>query len=350
MFRAYGNYKSYFRPPPVPSCRPPPRHEVVPCPHHARHLLVSSSTAAWTFGGQFNEEFENPKKMEVFRQEPIFQLARVGYEALFHLSTSDAVYVASRVASFRKQTSLTMNVNNEEDAQNESNGLLIGIQIRHGDRHPLEFQYSDAYIPTDTYANTAREVLYQHFNNSATNGEEDLMAEMKSLMLIASDDPTVYESIEFSHSPRAQDLIDLKSVVSTGTPHPPALQSSVDDHDEADMFKRFVESPVGWEGGFFAGMFWSLGRTTPSGAGKAGEGAMSASETQLSSETIRLRELVGRSYLLDLAVLASSDRIVCAVSAGGCKLLAVMMGWERAIVNKEWINVDGDFEWRGIRW
>jgi len=26
------------------------------------------------------------------------------------------------------------------------------------------------------------------------------------------------------------------------------------------------------------------------------------------------------------------------------------MGWERGIVQGGWVNVDGDFEWRGIDW
>jgi hypothetical protein len=34
----------------------------------------------------------------------------------------------------------------------------------------------------------------------------------------------------------------------------------------------------------------------------------------------------------------------------GCKLLAVMMGWENAIVKGRWVNIDGDFEWKGVAW
>jgi len=28
----------------------------------------------------------------------------------------------------------------------------------------------------------------------------------------------------------------------------------------------------------------------------------------------------------------------------------VMMGWEKAIVKGGWVNVDGDFDWRGVSW
>lgn len=61
-----------------------------------------------------------------------------------------------------------------------------------------------------------------------------------------------------------------------------------------------------------------------------------------------LRELVARAYLLDLSVLGMSDRVVCAVSSVGCRLLAVMMGWERAVVGQWWKNVDGGFGWVGF--
>ena len=54
---------------------------------------------------------------------------------------------------------------------------------------------------------------------------------------------------------------------------------------------------------------------------------------------------------MDLAVLGkASDRLVCTVSSMGCKLLAVMMGWEAAIEQGKWVNIDGDFEWRGVDW
>lgn len=62
---------------------------------------------------------------------------------------------------------------------------------------------------------------------------------------------------------------------------------------------------------------------------------------------MRLRELIGRGYLLDLAVLGTaSDGVVCAVSSAGCRLAGVMMGWE-AVERARWVNVD---EGRGWSW
>lgn len=108
---------------------------------------------------------------------------------------------------------------------------------------------------------------------------------------------------------------------------------------------KFVEANVGWEGGFFSNVFWGLGGTTADSR----DVKNSKQEREPPSEmTLRLRELVGRAYLLDLKVVGSSDRVVCGVSSIGCRLLAVMMGWERGIVQGGWKNVDGGFGWRGF--
>lgn len=67
-------------------------------------------------------------------------------------------------------------------------------------------------------------------------------------------------------------------------------------------------------------------------------------------QAMRLRELVGRAYLLDLSVIGKADAVVCTVSSTSCRLLAIMLGWESAIKKTRWRNVDGDFDWKGIVW
>lgn len=104
--------------------------------------------------------------------------------------------------------------------------------------------------------------------------------------------------------------------------------------------RKFVDENFGWEGGFFAPMFWNLG------LGSSGSGKSSSSAPLPSDETIRLRSLIGRAYMMDLAVLAeASDVVVCTVSAAGCRLLAVMMGWENAVEKGNWVNIDGRYAW-----
>ena len=303
---------------------------MLPCPHHARHLVVSAATRVHTFGGSFNEEFEDPRKMEVYRQKPMFDLARAGYEALFHLSDEDQTYVTNRVTELTSKTVL--------EPPEPENGIIIGVHVRHGDRHPYEFQYRDSYVPLERYTEKARDILHQTFNGTGPAGDENMAAEMHSLFVVASDDPDVYESDEFSHASRAQEQIRLASKTALG-----ASQAT-----GGSAIRKFVDETVGWEGGFFTGMFWSLGKPSSIPAN-----ALETPDTKLppTEEALRLRELVGRAYLMDLAVLGEvSDRIVCTVSSMGCKLLAVMMGWDIAVVKERWVNIDGYFEWRGVGW
>lgn len=346
---AYGSYQTYFKPPPKPSCLPPPKTQITPCPHQARHLLVSAATTPFTFGHGFNNYFENPRKMRVFRQEPIFALMRAGYEALFELSKEDAPYLASRIDELNSTI-------------RGAGGVEIGIHVRHGDKHPMEFQYHESYLPLSKYADAAREILYAGFTDPDT-GEEDFHGEMSSKFVLATDDPDVYSAIEMSHAVRAQERISLASKSSESKSKP---VNGIDDR-------------VGWEGGFFRNLFWSLGLPSTSAIRAIPEDSPPASyrkPTTRSSKSSRdtdkdeeseaidarehaihpskaalhLRELVGRAYLLDLAVVGQSDAIVCGVSSIGCRLLAVMMGWDDAIEGEMWKNVDGEFEWRGLDW
>jgi hypothetical protein len=303
---------------------------MLPCPHHARHFVVSAATAGYTFGGAFNEYFEDPRKMEVYRQKPMFELARQGYEMLFQLAPVDSEYADKRILELQAKAILP--------PPETSNGMIIGIHVRHGDRHPYEFQYKDSYVPLNRYSDKARDILHQTFNGSGPGAGENMMVENHSLMVVASDDPDVYDSEEFSQASRAQEQIRLASKTT--------LDSAAQEKQPG--VRKFVDETVGWEGGFFAGMFWSLGKpsSVPATAVETPDTTLPPTE-----EALRLRELVGRAYLMDLAVLGqASDSIVCTVSSMGCKILAVMMGWERAVVKGAWVNIDGDFEWRGVSW
>ena len=281
---AYGRWADYFAPPPAPSCRPPPDAHRVPCPRHAAHVLVSSATRARAFGHAFVEQFEDPREAGARRQRPIFALLRAGYEALWKPSVEDEAYVAMRVEGYGgKET--------------------VGVHVRHGDRHPLEFAYQKSYIP-----------LQRYLSATAPNATQ----EASPVILVASDDPAVYAAPEFVSTTRAQDRYDLSN-------------------------PSFVTAGVNWTGGVTAAAFWRMGQVNED----AVRGPLEGPPDEV---TIRLRWLVGRSFVLDLAVLGRADRVACAVSSAACRLLAVMMGWERAMEEGRWVNVDGDFDWTGIRW
>lgn len=342
---AYGKYSTYFQPPPTQDCRPPPRNQRVPCPRHANHLIISSATTTWAFGHGFTDQFEDPKKMGVERQEPIFALLRSGYEALFKLADQDAAYYNKRV------NALNSTIRAE-------GGIQIGAHVRHGDVHPREFQYQRSYIPLEKYVEAGKDLIAAAFGKKDEKNHRESNEEAKSKIIFASDDPDVYSAEELNGSEKAQYQISLASKSALDASKGPRPQN------------------VGWEGGFFKDIFWSLGAPSfdrGSGTGSPNPSKMvkrqmpdqSAHSVNLAAawkdaekdfhyhptpEALRLRELVGRGYVLDLAVLAQTDRVVCGISSSACRILAVMMGWEEGIIEGGWNNIDGSWHWKGIFW
>lgn len=344
---SYGEFTSMFERPATPDCRPPPRHEMLPCPRQARHLVVGAANARDILGGDIDPDdmYAEGAAAALARrpaQRELYNLARQGYEALFKLTAQDREYVFNRVMEHRVKTYAV------EGA--EHNGRIVGVHVRHGDCHPLEFQYADSYIPLSQYADAARELL-----NASVRG--DAVAEAKSILVLASDDPLVYEADELqSHSTglasaRAQELIRLAGKEEVG-----GNEHSNKAKPAKNVMHKFTDETFGWEGGFFAAMFWNLGLSSLSSSAASAAAGGGAPSSAPSAETARLRSLVGRAYLMDLTALAEMTAaaegggVVCAVSAMGCRLLAVMMGEERAFGRGEWRNVDGGFGWNGFSW
>lgn len=322
----YGSYSTFFNNKPEPKCRPPPSSQRVPCPHQANHLVVSAATSSWMFGAAFQETFS---------QREIFDMARNGYEALFQLRTDDAEYVRERAQKLR--------TNENGDDDDDSVRGLVGIHLRRGDRHPFSFAYQLGYLPPETYVSAARKLV----------GPSSQWT-----LLLASDDADMYDHNELPGTMRAQTRISLAS-------------------------KKKLSTGLGWEGGFFKDVFWALGLPEHVAAQKGADGPQPTKgkakpsadgerdetpgpprqqqqrpildlppaerdrdyRTHPTKEALQLREFLGRAYLLDLAMLAHTDKVVCGVSSFACRILAVMLGWERAFEAKDWMNVDGSFEW-----
>lgn len=336
----YGDYTSYFQRPSMPSCLPPSPSQKVPCPHQARHLLVTSSTTYWTFGHSFNEQFEDAHKMGVERQRPIFNLLRSGYKALFRLTGQDPVYLNKRVTEL-------------DNSVRSKGGLLVGIHVRRGDLHPFEFRYHNSYTPLEVYKEAADRIVASFSSNNS--GITHPSHTQPSLEILASDDPDVYTAGEMTGVEKAQFRISLASKT--------ALDASTAAQGGD---RKTMDGNIGWEGGFFKDLFWSLGVPFSSSVGdspppskhrQASLAAHSIKSADLeyfrfhpTSEALYLRELIGRAYLLDLAVLGQSDAVVCGVSSIACRILAVIMGWENAIEKGGWNNVDGKWHWKGIMW
>jgi hypothetical protein len=330
---AYGEFSTYFKPPPKPACRPPPMTYRVPCPLQARHLIVSSANAHLIFGDNFKEYYRNSFAVGETRQKDIFDMAHSGYEALFHLVGDDAVYLQQRIQGLNREV-------------RSKGGIAVGLHVRHGDSHPLETQYSDSYIPLDMYVKKLGTIIRTHLEQA--HGDSALAQSMisHSKIMLASDDPDVYSSLELGGAERAQGYISLAS------------KSVLDAASEQQ--ELLSEENVGWEGGFFQDMFWSLGVAAdnshaggplPSNRGPTGPKTLSLESVaeqhrlQPSKEALLLREWIGRAYLLDLAVLSQSDQVICGIGSASCRLLAVMMGWNKAITRQAWQNIDGNWRW-----
>jgi len=332
-FRSYGKYIDLLKPPAPPPCLPPPPNHLLPCPHQARHLLVSSGTSKWTFGDEFNNHFQAISKSHTRPQERTFALARTGYEALFHLADPDAVSAATCLSRLK--------------ADVRSKGrLVVGMHVRRGDRHPWESQYQDSYTPLEKYTKAAESMISSHFQPSSNNvpigKDTENDSKTGSQILLASDDPDVYSLQELSHTFRAQMHISLANKAALDVATPTEVP-----HDSYEYFKKFVEGNVGWEGGFFPSVYWGLGNQ--SAGSVAARGLREEREDPPPSElSLKLRQLVARAYLLDLKILGQSDAVVCGVSSMGCRLLGVMMGWEKGILEGKWKNVDGGYGWRAL--
>lgn len=315
---AYGTYTDLFQPPPVPDCRPPPRHQMLPCPVQSRHLVVSSVTIKDVLPTLLARH--QRRGQTDLGTRDLFELAHEGYKSLFRLTKDDQAHIKKRIRDIRARaqyTKLPVDV------------PVIGLHIRRGDGHPFEPQYREGYIPTEVFAGHADKQIEAYYNKTSVLPEQ-----YEAIRIVASDDPMVHEAPELSTALLAQERIRLatKKVIEEANADPHYLHHSVDE-------------AFGWEGGFFAAMFWNLGAKPKTHAAEGSRGNAG------SEEMLKLRSLVGRAYMMDLAALAgASDKVVCAVSAMGCRLLAVMMGWERAMDRKDWINVDGDYGWSGLTW
>jgi hypothetical protein len=310
----YGSYTTYFTPPPSPGCKPPPTSQIVPCPHSAKHIVVSAATAQWTFGPAFQAEFAT-SRYGMERGHRIYDLIRTGYENLFHLFGDDAKYITLRKHEMQTLSDI-------------SGHPIIAMQIRRGDLHPLEYEYSRDYLPLERYTINAHRLLH---SIDAARPSHHSSGEQPTL-LIASDDPSLptNHDLLLAASPHpintAQNriLLATKAALDISSPANPIRAPG-------SAYVKHVDENAGWDGGFYSSLFNSLG-------------GVNANSQAPSDQVMRMRELIGRGYLLDLAVLGASDGVVCAVGSAACRLAGVMMGWE-AVKEGRWANVDDGRGW-----
>ena len=347
---SYGNITTYFpRPAATPSCRAPSPKHIIPCPRQAKHLTVSTTNLDYVFGQPFREHFD---------RKDIYDMIREGYEALWGgilANIDDEVYAQQRVHNLTRDA--------KENGQH-----LVGLHVRRGGHHALEISYRQSYIPLSRFISVASSISTSAPSTSQPIERHNSQPSQIKL-IAASDDSSLYTSPDFfaANITRAQDRISL-----------------------------------GWQGGFYDGIFHSLGGVdlspearrhhyafqSPAAAQPSKAQSQSPSRPNQQSQsqsnlrqqnypsdktnfnpiedatdprdTQQMREYIARSYLLDLAILSrASERVICVASSSGCRILGIMMGWDRVTGvggknkggMKGWVNVDygvKEVDWSGL--
>jgi hypothetical protein len=358
---AYGNYSSYFRPPPDTGCRPAPATHRIPCSSSAAHRVISAATLL--------SSRSSMASTPMYKQH---QLMRVGYETLFHLADEGDALSLLKIKD---------QVLNETRARG---GIAVGLHIRRGDVHPQEAIFQGDYIPLTRYVYQGQMMLDAQYRGDKSylayfsswishKARLDVKRELKtgsgvsaSRLLVASDDPLVFDSAELKDAARAQGRF--------------RLATKADLEAMIAKAKSPLDTLHGWDGGFYRSVFMSLGvpdhktAVPPGHAVLAGasvesyehrrlaEAALHADAqsvrqngwTQIvsleppSQEALAMRTLIGRGYVLDLAVLGQCDAIICGISSSACRILGVMAGWSK-IQAGLWQNLDGHDGWIGIQ-
>ncbi|KAI5805329.1 hypothetical protein DFH27DRAFT_367002 [Peziza echinospora] len=309
----WGTWTDYFLPLPSSaplstSCSPPPYYARLPCPHNTPHLLLTPLThSAETFGHNFVDEFEDAHAREVMRQVNIFDLAHEGYKALFHLTPT-----LTTLSSGRK--SLLLDAAEQEYSstgwRRERDGF-IALHVRHGDAHPSEFWYHKGYLPSERYVDVARDMMV--INETS---------ELELPVLMISDDPGVFSDDILDGSWRVQDDFEIPFVPQVEDKDLEKRSGLIELTHPTEVFAKYLPgfpptedfSPVTYPGH-------------------------------------KRKEMVN-GYLMDLKISGELARegdddngVVGGVVCGGysytCRLLAVIMGWEQAIVKERWRDVDG---------
>lgn len=146
--------------------------------------------------------------MQLNRLKPIFERAR---ESLTHTIRPNAA-TGSLIRSLRTElTSLFPSplpshsaiINSDDTVALEADpGLYLGVHVRKGDRKTKSWRYHGQPIPMEEYAKATLNTLARLFPSNSTD-ESDVAADstnpadegLPSVIYLASDDPTSYDSL-----------------------------------------------------------------------------------------------------------------------------------------------------------
>ncbi|KAJ6258569.1 hypothetical protein Dda_6615 [Drechslerella dactyloides] len=301
----YGDIRRYLAiPPPSTACAPPPMSSRLPCPRNTAHKLITPATFSSAFGHAFEEEFEDARAMEVARQRPIFEMLRAGF---------DAVPLAAGIRETVLQRVAAIDVVDRD---------VVAVQIRRGDRNAKEWRYHQGYVPVQRYMAVSRNDTTAYAGGGGAGGGDDNFDDKDDVwqkQYLLPEYPEADQPVRVIASD-ASDVFEQREV----------RECLGGDSVPGGCVKAQGTTAVGTPGGFWAEDLAGLD------AGERGE--------------------VAGAYLVDFGVLVESIAraragwAVCGFGGDMCRMLAVGMGWEAAIEKGHWVNVDGDFDWFGMRW
>ncbi|KZV96928.1 hypothetical protein EXIGLDRAFT_396403 [Exidia glandulosa HHB12029] len=124
---------------PEPGCLPPPPEEYVACPRIARHWIIGSRTAKFHMSHEFMDAFEDPFKMDLERQRPMFD------RALDSLRDTIRPNAALRALIAKARRSV-------------SDVAYAGVHLRRGDQLARTWKYRKGYVPISEFVTGIRGV------------------------------------------------------------------------------------------------------------------------------------------------------------------------------------------------
>ncbi|KAF3924346.1 hypothetical protein AA313_de0200227 [Arthrobotrys entomopaga] len=302
---SYGDIHRYFNiPAPADNCTPPPMSRRIPCPQTTAHKLITPATFRHAFGHSFENDLEDSRAVGVNRQKPIFQLLRAGYDAI-PLSNSINDAVAKRI----------------QDIGVSKKRGVVAVQIRRGDKKAREWNYHNGYIPVERYLKVSGN---ETTTTDTASGDAGTSEDNKWVKPYSLPDYPKVECADFKPlriiSSDASDIFENEGI------------KDCTEFDGSCVRAQDRKVNVGAPGGFWAEDLKRMDREMEEAEGVA----------------------VG--YLIDFGVLVGSIEgamdgwVVCGYYGDMCRMLAVGMGWDSAIEKGHWVNIDGDFDWFGMRW
>ncbi|RVD87888.1 uncharacterized protein DFL_002091 [Arthrobotrys flagrans] len=300
---AYGDINKYFDiPPPTNKCTPPAMSRSLPCPRNTPHRLVTPATFKDAFGHAFENQFEDAREVGVKRQHKIFEFLRTGYEAI-PLKGDLQTTIMDRVHAIGVEASKN----------------VVAVQIRHGDRGAREWTWHKGYLPLERFMKVSLNMPGDVIKgvSAVREGEGDKWP--KDYYLPDYPRPWVEPPVRIISSDDS-DVFDQEEIKSC----------SAGGYNRVCVRAQDRSVAVGQPGGFWA--------------------------EDLNKMEREEREAAAVAYLVDFGVQVEALRVardgwvVCGYYGDMCRMLAVGMGWESAIEKGHWVNIDGDFDWFGMRW